>query len=166
MTVAWPFNLFLRKRHGWFGRKYQVSDGVPTGDWCHVTRIPSCFFTPWQGLPFPKHVHKCALRLSYLPVCWAQQKTAVEAPNWYQNAWPQTAVMVLDLRKSNNHTVWAKIALFFLAVLWFDAKIFFFLPSWQATTCIKDLLQLKDLHVVTEVCTLPPFQELHCWNQE
>lgn len=59
--------------------------------------------------------------------------------------------MVLDLRKSANHTVWAKIALFFLAVLRFDSKIFFFLPSCQARTCIKDLLELKDLHVVTEV---------------
>lgn len=67
--------------------------------------------------------------------------------------WPQTAVMLLDLRKSNNHTVWAKIALFFLAVLRFDSKIFFFLPSCQARTCIKDLLELKDLHVVTEVCS-------------
>lgn len=55
-------------RHGWFGSKYQVSDSAPTYDWCHVAMIPSCFFAPWQGLDFPKHVHKCALRQSYLPV--------------------------------------------------------------------------------------------------
>ena len=43
------------------------------------------------------------------------------------------------------------MALFFLAVLRFDSKIFFFLPSCQARTCIKDLLELKDLHVAPEV---------------